>query len=231
MRKFLISVVLLLAVGSTSGARAQVLEMNLPAVQGQGGTISWILPAPSSPLTHLFAWDISIAYSSDVFEPLGPASFSSPYAFNFNSDINGGGVGLTGPIDGLTIHNYFGSERDAPLPPNDLQLLNPPTNYHQVTVLMTGAENNSILPLTFSGGKLVEVQLKLRDGAQLGETKVFFGGNYAFSDASFMQFEEYQFNATAVTNVTAVPEPETWAMMFAGLTLVGAAVARARRLT
>ena len=57
-------------------------------------------------------------------------------------------------------------------------------------------------------------------------THVFAGFQYSVNNSAY--FESYDGSATLTQSIVAVPEPETYAMLLAGLGLVGA-VARRRR--
>jgi hypothetical protein len=225
MRRFLILAGLLLAIGAGPGARAQSFQNGflevineLPAVQNDTGSVILTLPA-----TGLLGWNLSIAYSSLVFEDLGPASFSSGYStsLDFSDPLV---LGLPNPVD----LSFFPESPVQTLDPADRAMLAadsnkqfeiPPGNpeFHQVNLAVFHDAPFDLL----QGENLLTVAFKARGNAPLGETKVFFAGTYFDPD-----FNETVLSTTVSTSIAAVPEPHTWALMLCG---IGALFGWARR--
>jgi hypothetical protein len=81
-------------------------------------------------------------------------------------------------------------------------------------------------------GAMFGVRFQVKTDAPLGGLNIPTNFEFAFGDPAGLDetLEIPVLGSVAVTaNIVAIPEAETWAMMLAGLALVGAAANRARR--
>src|SRR5690606_18411828 len=103
-------------------------------------------------------------------------------------------------------------------------------------VVITIGQSQDPIPQGFSvvvpPGPFFGVQFQVRDDAPLGPHDVLVNYEITFADAVTgdpLAFSPLAGSADFTATIVAIPEPETWAMMLAGLALVGFAAGRARR--
>lgn len=144
-------------------------------------------------LPELPDWDSLTAFislSTDVFQPLTAASFSTGYPLAF--DI---GVVDDGPAPG---------------------------GLHKFQMFMTLAAPTAIGAddLAFTMTLVVKPNL----------APSLLGPQQILTDIEYTTFfDEFSGSSTIYANVSAVPEPQTWATLAAGLALIGTAVRRRRK--
>jgi len=191
----------------------------LPAVQsGSGSTSQAVLSFELPAIAGIEAWDVRIAYSAEVFEALLPGAFGSAYSFVF---------------DAATVGSPKPPARDdfRGLTADDIALLESRNaqdalRYEQVNVGMVDLGSGvPVFLLDHTGGALFHVQFRLKPDAVLGPTTVFT--HFIYGTGVGEEIELAQPLRTSAT-IAAIPEPGAWAMMLAGLALLGASAVRAR---
>ncbi|RPI46988.1 MAG: PEP-CTERM sorting domain-containing protein [Betaproteobacteria bacterium] len=200
-------------------AGAQSWSGALPAVQSAPGSPSrTILTFELPGVPDIMGWDLHIAYSSQVFEPLEAGAYSSPYPFVFDMNTVGSGVPDTNVFRGLT------PEQIDLLDSRDAQ--GAYVNAQAGVGMLDLGTGPAWAPLNHPGGALFQVQFQTKLDAVLGPTSVLTHFNY-YTDAG----AEIALSEPLVlsTSIAAIPEPQTWAMLLAGLALVGGYAGRPRR--
>lgn len=194
MRPFL-SALVLLSASITSMASAAELPAWEPAstevtpLSFVSGTTENSYPL-SLKLPALPDWDsltASISLSTEVFQPLTAASFSTGYSLAF-------------PI---------GVVDDGPAP----------GGLHKFQMFMSLAEPTAI------GADDLAFTMTLVLKPNLAPS--LLGPRQILTDIEYTTFnDEFSGSSTIYANVSAVPEPQTWATLAAGLALIGTAVRR-----
>lgn len=223
-----------LAVFSTPAAWSQQWDPGAPGtfVQGQTYRYSLVIPA----LADFLAGEIDVSYPASIFEPFSilPAELGLLLANN--------GQPLPGQVDN--------SNPPKPLPSKVLDVFLPPAPV--VTGEMTKIDlkiwmclrNECPVPTDFGvsipAGKLFDVDFRVKDGAgvPLGELAPGLRPSASFRfdlgdplHANILTESSLSGESSIAGNVVAIPEPATWAMLLAGLSVIGAAVMRSRRRT
>lgn len=222
----------ILAVGA-----ALALATPLPVLAA--GTASWTLwnPSPTTPFTGTFVQNsntITVTYTGDIGGPPPGLDFNS-YIYDVPSSFTNAVVtntpGSNGTVDlngGTSTVDTFTFSRPVINPlidlfsvgqagvPVQIQFLGNPT----FSIGASGAGNWGGGTLTQSGSTVTGVE---------GNGLLQFQGT--FSSISFVAPNfEYYYGATVGGLTTAVPEPETYAMMLFGLGVMGVVARRRRRI-
>ena len=79
-------------------------------------------------------------------------------------------------------------------------------------------------------GSLFGVRFQVKEEAPLGDSNPTAQFTFSFGDPSDLLAQiDVSGDAAIPTSIVAIPEPESWAMMLAGLTVIGIGALRARR--
>lgn len=221
--------------GSSSGKAIQ-LGSGVNSVTITGGTINGSIDGGSGGQNTLvvngsFAYDGAIANFKKVEVQGGDVSFSGVSSYTGATWLSGGKLTLDGA-------QRLSAESELILNGGTLRLTNAGADGQAFASLSLNADSSVLLggsSLTFGSlGAVVNGATLTFTEAASGSYAFRLLGNYS-SDAEFLQLigathinglgVTYSFDGT-YTRVAAVPEPATYAMLFAGLALVGVAARR-----
>jgi hypothetical protein len=146
------------------------------------------------------AAQFEIWYPTAVFDPIALLTSATPSVLSVEA----------GPIDTTLQNGTVGNVVITVMPP-----LDPPPQTYGITV---------------PAGPLIGVQFLVKGIAPLGLTNVRVDYTLDFAHPTNVNLAwSVPGTANIQANIVAIPEPESWALMLAGLALVGGAALRARR--
>lgn len=202
-----------LSLASTAASAA-----TLTVISGSGQRST--LLSFSSPLGQSFtAIDSNLTSFGFQFNALNPGNASTPITFTLRS-----GEGLTGSV--LTTRNFtLPTSINSRVPVFfDIDITG--------TLVAIGQRYTAVLSSTNTrNGVIVGPDININTGAELSGD-AYAGGRAFFTQTSFTNCTrtpsncDLNFRVTGNTPVTAVPEPAAWAMMLAGVGLIGGALRR-----